>query len=91
MQLSLQSREIVSRLSNISNNTYYARIGSVPQATVYIQDEIILDFPNAHIEVMEGENLTLTVRASTASDANFTINVNISSAGNDVRCKLKRK
>lgn len=84
VQLSLPLREIMSHLPN--NGNTIARIGSVPQATVYIQDEIILDFPDRHIEGTEGANLTLNVIASIASDRNFKIIVIIT--GNSAQCKL---
>ena len=82
VQLSLRTRKI---MSHPPINTF-ARIGSVPQATICIQDEIILDFSNRNIEVKEGENLTLKVTVSTASDQNFNLSVNIT--GNSAQCKL---
>lgn len=62
-------------------------LASVREATVYIQDEIVLSFQNKHVEVEEGENLTLIVSASAASDQDFNITVNIT--GNSAHCKLK--
>ena len=86
VQLSLRTREIMSPSNNVVT---YARIGSIPQATVYIQDEIILSFQGERLVATEGENLTLTVTASTASDVSFTTIVNISSADFSEQCKLK--
>ena len=87
VQLSLQTHEIMPPLPNIYYNNTIARIGSVPQATVYILDEIILDFLDRHITVVEGANVTLTIIASRASDQNITVNVNITST--DDECKLE--
>ena len=86
LQLSLRTREIMSPSNNVVT---YARIGGIPEATVYIQDEIILSFQDERLVVTEGENLTLTVTASTASDVSFTTIVNISSADFSEQCKLK--
>ena len=62
-------------------------LGNIREATVCIQDEIILSFEEESVQVKEGENLTLTVTASTSSSLNFTITVNITS--NRGHCKLK--
>ena len=89
VQLSLQTHEIMSSLSSIYSNNTIARIGSVSQATVYILDEIILDFLDRHRTVAEGENVTLTIMASRASDQNITVNVNIMSNGAECKWQLK--
>lgn len=62
-------------------------LGKIREATVYIQDEIILSFEKESIQVEEGENLTLTVTANTVSDQEFNITVNVTS--NSGHCKLK--
>ena len=88
VQLSLQSREILSDLPYIT----HVRLGSIPQAKVRILEENILKFLNDSVEVREGENLTLTVTASTASVRDFTFNVSITGSNDDEfkgsQCKL---
>ena len=85
MQLSLQSCETLSKYQPCITNV---KLGSLPQATVYILEEISLNFPDANVEVDEGANLILTVTASTASDQDFNFTVNITGKDHDSQCKL---
>lgn len=62
-------------------------LGEFREATVCIQDEIIISFHKRDAQMKEGENLTLIVTATTVSDKNYTININITS--NTANCKLK--
>ena len=62
-------------------------MGNIREATVYIQEEILISFQKESIKVDEGENLTLTVTASTVSDEDFHVTLNITSNG--AHCKLK--
>ena len=82
VQLSLQSRKILSELPYIT----HVRLGKIPQAKVHILEENILNFTRDSDEVGEGENLTLTVTASTASVRSFTFNVSITGS-NDTEFK----
>ena len=84
VDMSLQSREIQSDLPYIT----HVRLGSVPQATVYILDGIILNFQRGSVEVVEGQELILNVTASRESDRNFTFSVSIARKNSDVQCKL---
>ena len=74
--------------SNSSDNVVVS-LGDIREATVCIQDEIILSFGKQSIQVEEGENLTLSVTANTVSDEDYTISVNITS--NSGHCKLNYK
>ena len=82
VQLSLQSRRILSDLPY----TTRIRLGSIPQATIFILEEIILSIQDA--EVMEGATLVLTVTASTASNSDFNFTVEIAGNNQDTECKL---
>ena len=62
---------------------------NIQKATVYIQDEIIVSFLKEHVRVKEGEDLFLTVIASTISDQDFNITVNITS--NNDHCEFVLK
>ena len=62
-------------------------MGNIREATVYIQEEILISFQKESIKVDEGGNLTLTVTASTVSDEDFHVTLNITSNG--AHCKLK--
>ena len=61
-------------------------LGSIREANVYIQDEIIVSLEEEYVQVREGEHLTLTVTASTASDEEFIITMNITNS--TAHCKL---
>ena len=74
---------IVSSLKEIA-----VSLGSIREATVCIRDEIIISFQHENIMVVEGENLTLTVIANTASDQDFKITVNITGTHSQMSCKL---
>ena len=63
-------------------------MGDIREAIVYIEDEIIISFPKKHERGKEGENLTLTVTASAASNRDFTITVNITGNDANMSCKL---
>ena len=63
-------------------------MGKIREAIVYIEDEIIISFPKKLERVKEGENLTLTVTASAASNRDFTITVNITGNDANMSCKL---
>lgn len=82
VHLSLRSRTFLSTPTNDD----FVRLGNVPQAKVFIQDEIILNFLGRSIEVEEGENLILNVTVNTAKDQNFNITVNVT--GNNAHCKF---
>ena len=64
-------------------------IGSIREATVYIQEEILVSFQEEHVQVEEGGSLILTVTANAASDEDFNVTVNITS--NNAQCKLVHK
>ena len=64
-------------------------IGSIREATVYIQEEILVSFQEEHVQVAEGGSLILTVTANAASDEDFNVTVNITS--NNAQCKLVHK
>ena len=83
VQLSLQSHEILSDLMR-----WEVRLGSIPQATIYILEEIDLNFPAGDMEVDEGGNLTLNVESSRAIDQDFNFTVNITGKSQDSQCKL---
>ena len=59
--------------------------GNVKEATVFIQDEIIISLQDESVQVEEGGNLTLTVTASIASDQEFNITMIITN--NTAHCK----
>ena len=82
VQLSLQSHRILSDLPY----TTRVRLGSIPQATVFILEEIVLSIQDA--EVIEGTTLALTVTASTASNSDFNFTVEIAGKNQDTQCKL---
>lgn len=84
VQLSLQ---LCNNQSDQANVTPF-RLGSTTQATIYIQEEIILNFQDGSVHVNEGANLTLTITASIASDQEFFCTVNITGNNNDSQCKL---
>lgn len=63
-------------------------MGDIREATVCIQDEIILSFTNENFEVLEGSYLHLTVYANTASNQDFDIIVNITGGHGQMSCKL---
>ena len=85
MQLSLQSRTIMSDLPYIT----YVRLGSILQATVHIQEEIILNFPDDDVvEVNEGANLILIIMASTAINRDYNFTLNITRKDHNSPCKL---
>ena len=84
VQLSIQSCNNQSDLPNVTP----FRLGSVTQATIYIQEEIVLNFQDASVRVNEGADLTLTITASIASDQRFFCTVNITGNNNDSLCKL---
>ena len=83
VQLSLRSREITSNLPYIA----HARLGSVPQAEIYILEEISLNFQDESVEVDEGANLILRVTASTVSYQDFNFTVNITGKYHNSQCK----
>ena len=64
-------------------------MGSIREATVYIQEEILVSFLEEHIQVEERGSLILTVTANAASDEDFSIALNIIS--NSAHCKLVHK
>ena len=76
----------LSAHSVISDNLVIS-LGIIREATVYIQDEIVISFLEKYMQVKEGGNITLTVNANTPSDQDFTINVNVTSDSG--HCKLK--
>lgn len=79
----LSVHSIVPNLDSIA-----VSIGDMHEATVCIQDEIIIFFPDENVKVVEGENLTLIVHANTASDEDFGITVNITgSRVHNMSCK----
>lgn len=82
MQLSL-------RLSNSQSDLPFTpfRLGSATQATIYIQEEIMLNFQVGRVYVQEGADFILFVTASTI-DQNFTCTVNITGNNDDSQCKL---
>ena len=83
VQLSLQSHEILSDLMR-----WEVRLGSIPQATIYILEEIVVNFQTEDMEVDEGGNLTLNVESSRAIDQDFNFTVNITGKSQDSQCKL---
>ena len=84
VQLSLPSHEILSNLPY----TTHARFGNIPQATIYILEERVLNFPKGNAEVEEGENLILNITASTGSDEDFNFTVKITGYSQDSQCEL---
>ena len=64
-------------------------MGSIREATVYIQEEILVSFQEEHVQVEEGGRLILTVTANAASDEDFNVTLNITS--NSAHCKLVHK
>ena len=85
VQLSLQSRTIMSDLPYIT----YVRLGSILQATVHIQEEIILNFADDDIvEVNEGANLILIIMASTAINRDYNFTLDITRKDDNSPCKL---
>lgn len=83
MQLSLQ---LFNSQSDLPFTPF--RLGSATQATIYIQEEIMLNFQAGRVYVHEGADLVLNVTASTTIDQNFTCTVNITGNDNDSRCEL---
>lgn len=63
-------------------------MGNIREATVYIDDEIIISFSRKNVQVKEGGNLTLTVTASTATNMEFNITVNITGIDIHMSCEL---
>ena len=84
VQLSLRSREISSNLPYIA----HARLGRIPQAEIYILEEIVLNIENGSVEVDEGANLTLHITASVVSNQDYNFTVNITGKDDDSQCKL---
>ena len=64
------------------------RLGSATQATIYIQEEIMLNFQAERVYIQEGADLILNVTASTTIEQNFTCTVNITGNNNDSQCEL---
>lgn len=83
MQLSLQ---LFNSQSDLPFTPF--RLGSATQATIYIQEEIMLNFQAGRVYVQEGVDLVLNVTASTTIDQNFTCTVNITGNNNDSQCEL---
>ena len=79
----LSVHPIMSNLEEIA-----VSLGHIREATVCIRDEIIISFQHENILVKEGESLTLTVIANTASDQAFNITVNITGTHSHMSCKL---
>ena len=75
-------------IQSIESEDIVVSMGSIREATVYILDEIIIYFQKKEVQVKEGENLILTVSASTAINQNFNITVNITSSDTHMSCKL---
>ena len=84
VQLSLPSHEIQSNLPY----TTHARFGNIPHATIYILEEIVLNFLKGSVEVEEGENLILNITASAGSDEDFNFTVKITEYSQDSQCEL---
>ena len=84
VQLSLRSREISSNLPYIA----HARLGSIPQAEIYILEEIVLNIEDGSVEVDEGANLTLHITASATSSQDYNFTVNITGKDHNSQCKL---
>ena len=84
VQLSLPSHEILSNLPYIT----HASFGTIPQATIYILEEIVLNFLKGSVEVEEGGNLILNIVASTGSDEDFNFTVKITGHDQDSQCEL---
>ena len=79
----------MARLSghSVTSNDVAISVGDIREATVYIQEDIFLSFQAESVRVEEGQNLTLTVTASPASDEDFNVTLNITS--NSAQCKLR--
>ena len=71
--------------SHISDDVVIS-LGNFQDANVYIHNEITVSLKEEYVKVEEEGNLTLTVIASTASDEEFIIPMNIVS--NTAHCKL---
>ena len=84
VHLSLPSHEILSNLPY----TTHVRFGNVPQATIYILEEIVLNFAKGSAEVEEGENLILKITASAGRNQDFNFTVNITGHSQDSQCEL---
>ena len=84
VHLSLPSQEILSNLPF----TTHVRFGNIPHATIYILEEIVLNFLKGSAEVVEGKNLILNIAASTGSDEDFSFTVNITGHSQDSQCEL---
>ena len=84
VQLSLRSREISSNLSYIA----HARLGRIPQAEIYILEEIVLNIEDGSVEVDEVANLTLNITASATSSQDYNFTVNITGKDHNSQCKL---
>jgi len=84
VHLSLPSHEILSNLPH----TTHVRFGNIAQATIYILEEIVLNFAKGSAEVEEGENLILNITASAGSDEDFNFTVKITGYSQDCQCEL---
>ena len=76
------------QLRSLITDDLVVSTGNIREAIVYIEDEIIISFPKKNDRGKEGENLTLTVTASAASNRDFTITVNITGNDANMSCKL---
>ena len=84
VHLSLPSQEILSNLPF----TTHVKFGNIPQATIYLLEDIVLNFPNVSAEVEEGENLMLNITASAGRDQDFNFTVKITGHDQDSQCEL---
>ena len=84
VHLSLPSQEILSNLPF----TTHVRFGSIPHATIYILEEIVLNFLKGSAEVEEGENLILNITASAGRNQDFNFTVKITGHDQDSQCEL---
>ena len=76
------------QLHSLITDDIVVSMGNIREAIVYIEDEIIISFPKKNDRGKEGENLTLTVTASAASNRDFTITVNITGNDANMSCKF---